>query len=229
MKSLFVETINSKKFNELCDELQSNSSLIGPSLAMVVGPAGRGKTEAARHYTVHHGGIYIPPMLTRTPAMMLREISFELSGVRPLRTDACLEVIGDEMAKHRRLILIDEADLLEMKVLEMLRNVNEHFACPIVFLGEDSLKRKIGTRRRLSSRMRRRLEFSPVNQQDISYFIRATLGVKVTTDVLSIIHRHSNGDWRPVLTTVIGIERSLKASSLTEISTEMLQDVLKHA
>lgn len=229
MRQQFITTENTKKFDEICDELMSPTSFIGPSLAMVIGPAGRGKTEAARHYSVHHGGIYIPPMITRTPAMLLREISFELAGMRPARTDGCLDVIGEEMSKKRQLIMIDEADLLELRCLEMLRNVNERFACPILLIGEEILKGKIGVRRRLFSRIRRRLEFSPINQHDIYYFLRAALNVKTTSDVISIIHRYANGDWRPVLTTVIGIERAIKASNVNEITAEMVKDVIKNA
>jgi len=229
MRQQFIATVNTKKFEEICDELISPESLTGPSFAMITGPAGRGKTEAARHYSVHYGSIYIPPMITRTPAMLLREISFELAGTRPSRTDGCLDVIGEEMSKKRQLIMIDEADLLEMRCLEMLRNVNESFACPILLIGEESLKGKIGARRRLFSRIRRRLEFGPINQHDISYYLRAVLDVKTTPDVLSIIHRYANGDWRPVLTMIIGIERAMKTSNVNEITPAMVKDVLKNS
>jgi DNA transposition AAA+ family ATPase len=229
MKQPFIETSNVHKFAEICNELISPASLVGPSLAMITGPAGRGKSEAAKHFAIHNGAIYIPPMITRTPAMLLREISFELAGTRPSRTDGCLDVIGEEMSKKRQLIMIDEADLLEMRCLELLRNVNESFACPILLIGEESLKGKIGARRRLFSRIRRRLEFGPINQHDISYYLRAVLDVKTTPDVLSIIHRYANGDWRPVLTMIIGIERSMKASGIKEITTEMVKDVLKNS
>ena len=77
MKQEFIETANTKKFNELCSELADRSSLIGPSLAMVTGPAGRGKTEAAKHHATQTDAVYIPPLNTRTPAMVL--ISFPLS------------------------------------------------------------------------------------------------------------------------------------------------------
>jgi len=226
MRQIFIQTENTKIFDELADELKSNSSLIGPSLSMVVGPAGRGKTEAARHYAIHKGAIYIAPMITRTPAMMLREISFELSGMRPPRTDACLSVIGDEMAKNRRLIIIDESDLLEVRVLEMLRNVNELFACPIILLGEDALKRKIASRRRLLSRMRNRLEFGPISQHDISFYLRMIFNTKINADVVSAIHRHTQGDWRPVLTLSIRIDRAMKASGISEITEKMVKDMI---
>ncbi|MCE5212961.1 MAG: ATP-binding protein [Deltaproteobacteria bacterium] len=228
MKPDFIETSNTKKFEEICEELTSSSSLVGPSLAQVTGPAGRGKSEAAKHYAVNSTAIYIPPMNIRTPAMVLREISFELAGVRPSRSDACLNVIGEEMAKSRRLIMIDEADLLQMACLEMLRNVNERFACPIMLIGEEELKGKLGSRRRISSRIRRRMEFGPIGQHDIAYFLKTSLGIKAGPDVTSAINKHANGDWRPVLTASIGIERAMKASNVKEITVEMVNDVIKN-
>jgi hypothetical protein len=228
MKQEFIETGNTKKFLEICEEMTSATSLIGPSLAMVTGPAGRGKTEAAKHFAVNSTAIYIPPMVGRSWPMVLREICFDLANTRPARTDACLAIIADEMSKNRRLIMIDEADLLKMEILEGLRNVNECFACPVLLIGEEGLKGKIATRRRLASRIRRRMDFGAINQHDIAFFFKTALGVKVGPDVTSIIHRHANGDWRPVLTTAIGLERAMKASSVNEITVEMASDVLKN-
>lgn len=229
MKPGFIITANTRKFAEICDDLSDASSLIGPSLAMVTGPAGRGKTEAAKHYAVHSTSIYIPPMNTRTPAMLLREIAFELAGVRPARSEQCLNVIGDEMKKERRLVMIDEADLLEMRILEMLRNVNERYACPILLIGEDDLKGRIASRRRLQSRIRRRLEFGPVGQQDVAYFFKQSLGAVVSPDVTALIAQHGRGDWRPVLTAALALERAMQASGQREITPEMVKDVLKNA
>jgi DNA transposition AAA+ family ATPase len=229
MKSQFIETINVSKFQKICQELEDVSALIGPSLAMVTGPAGRGKTEAARHYAIHNGAVYISPLNTRTPAMVLREIAFELGSVRPMRSETCLAIIGEEMSRNRRLILLDEADLLPMAILEMLRNLNERYACPIIFIGETRLQGKIESRRRLSSRMRRRLEFTPVTQQDVSYFFKRCLDLKLSPDVIAAIHKHSKGDWRPVLTTAIGIERAMKASGLNECTMELVKDVIKNS
>lgn len=228
MKPEFINTANTTKFFEICAELSDPSSMIGPSLAMVTGPAGRGKTEAARRFATQTEAIYIPPLNTRTPAMVLRELAFELAGVRPIRSDACLQIIGDEMHKERRLIMIDEADLLAMQVLEMLRNVNERYACPILLIGEDDLKGRIASRRRLASRIRRRLEFGPVTQQDVAFFFKQSVAPAAPA-VTALIQQHGKGDWRPVLTAAIGIERAMRASGVNEITVEMTRDVLKSA
>jgi hypothetical protein len=224
----FIETANTRRFNDLCIELADRSSLIGPSLAMVTGPAGRGKTEAAKHHATHTDAVYIPPLNTRTPPMVLREIAFELAKVRPTRSDTCLSVIGDEMAKDRRLIIIDEADLLAMNILEMLRNLNERFSCPILLIGEDELKGKIASRRRLASRIRRKMEFSQVTQQDIAFFFKQSLNVKLPQEVSLLIQQHGRGDWRPVLTAAISIERAMKASN-AEITEELVKNVLRNS
>lgn len=228
MKPEFIETANTRKFFEICNELSDTSSMIGPSLAMVTGPAGRGKTESARRYATQTEAIYIPPLNTRTPAMVLRELAFELAGMRPTRSDACLNIIGEEMAKSRRLIMIDEADLLQMQVLEMLRNVNERYACPILLIGEDELKGRIASRRRLQSRIRRRMEFGPVTQQDVAFFFKQSL-VVAPPAVTAMIQQQARGDWRPVLTSAIGIERAMRATGTSEITVEMTKDVLKSA
>ncbi len=227
MKSEFINTANTTKFNEICEELADPAALIGPSLAMVTGPAGRGKSEAAKHFAVHSQAIYIPPLNTRTPAMLLREIAFELAGVRPTRSEHCLNVINDEMAKERRLIIIDEADLLTMQILEMLRNVNERYACPVLLIGEDDLKGRIASRRRLASRIRRKLEFGPVTQQDVAFFFKQSLGVVAAPQVTALVNQHGKGDWRPVLVAAIAIERAMLASNTTEPTPEMTKDVLK--
>lgn len=229
MKQEFIETGNTRIFGEICAEMTSSTSLIGSSLAMITGPAGRGKTEAAKHYAVNSDSIYIPPMNIRSPAMVLREIAFELDDVRPARSDTCLNIIGDTMAKKRRLIMIDEADLLSMDVLEMLRNVNERFACPVMLIGEEGLKGRVASRRRLMSRIRRRMEFGSINQQDINYFFRQSLGLKVNPEITVAIQKYCGGDWRPVLNVAIGIERSMKASDLKECTMELVNDVIKHA
>jgi len=227
MKHEFLETANVTRFQSIWRELEDPASLIGPSLAMVTGPAGRGKTEAAKHYAVNGTAVYIPPMNTRTPSMVLREIAFALGSVRPALSEACLSVIHDEMAKERRLIFIDEADLLAMRILEMLRNLNERCACPIVFIGEEGLKSKIAACRRIDSRIRRKMEFSPISQQDIGFFFKRCLDLKLSAEVLATIYRHSRGDWRPVLTTAISIERAMKASNLKQITMELANGIIE--
>ncbi|MFH2011705.1 MAG: ATP-binding protein [Pseudomonadota bacterium] len=228
MKNVFVNTKNINAFDSICRELEDPESMIGPSLAMVTGPAGRGKSEAAKHYAASSSAIYLPPLNIRSASMLLREITFELCKIKPRNSETCLNLIGDELGRERRLVIIDEADLLAMPVLEMLRGLNERYSCPILLIGEDELKTKVTRHRRIASRIRQKMEFTPVIQPDIALFFQKSLGVEISAGVMSIIHHRSHGDWRPVLTVAIGIERAMKASGLKEITDELANDICKN-
>lgn len=228
MKECFLNTDNVTRFNDICAELEDRRSLMGPSMAMVTGPAGRGKSESARKYAVNSNAVYIPPMITTSPLTLLQEITIDLAKVKPGRKAACLEVIQTEMHRMRRVIIIDEADLLPMQILEMLRNINERYSCPVLLIGEDGLKSRIATRRRLSSRIRRSMGFDAVTQPDIVVFFRKSLEKNVDPAVASIIHRYSQGDWRPVLKIAADIERAAEASGIKDIPEELVKAIIEN-
>jgi len=213
MKNIFINTENVTRCNELCAELEGPDGVIGPSLAMVTGPAGRGKTEWAKHYATNSTAVYLPPLNIRTATMLLREIAFELGEVRPARSETCLAVIAEGLGKERRLIIIDEADLLEMRVLEMLRNLNERLGCPVLLIGEDNLKARVISRRRISSRVRRHIGFGPVDQPDVALFFRKALDMNIGPAETAAIVVHARGDWRPVLTVAIALERAANTTN----------------
>jgi len=226
MKECFLVTDNVNRFDDLCTEMEDRRSLVGPSMAMVTGPAGRGKSESAKKYAVNSGAVYIPPMNKTSATMLLQEITLDLAKVMPGRVAGCLDVIQAEMAKRRRLVIIDEADLIPMPLLEMLRNINERYSCPILLIGEDGLTRKLASRSRIWSRIRRRMAFEPVTQPNIVLFFRKALEVNINVAATQLIHRHCEGDWRPVLKVAVDIERSLEASGLTEIPEDLVRDIV---
>lgn len=227
MRNEFIDTENTIKFNKICADLEDPMSMIGPSLAVVTGAAGRGKTEAAKHYAVNSSAIYIPPMNVRSPTMVLKEITFELSGFRPSRTENCLTVIGDEMSKNRRLIMVDEADLLKMEVLEMLRNVNERYACPILLIGEDSLKGRIYSRPRIKDRTRNSMEFMPPSLENVAFYFKKNFSLILHKDVCAAIHKYGRGTFRKIVKCAVYLDKAMQASAEKEISLELAQMVIK--
>jgi len=226
MRECFLVTENVNKFDDLCMEMEDRRSLIGPSMAMVTGPAGRGKSESAKKYAVNSGAVYIPPMNKTSATMLLGEITLDLAKVMPGRVAGCLEVIQAEMAKRRRLVIVDEADLVPMPLLEMLRNINERYSCPILLIGEDGLTRKLASRSRIWSRIRRRMAFEPITQSNIVLFFRKAMEVNISTGATELIQLHCEGDWRPVLKVAVDIERALEASGLTEIPEDLVRDIV---
>ena len=158
--------------------------------------------------------------------MVLKEIVFELNATRPGKTETCLRAIREEMDKCRRLVIVDEADLLEMRILEMIRNLNEFARCPVLLIGESELARKIANRKRLESRIRRSMTFSPVSQPDVALFYKRALGLDLGPEAVRSLHRACGGDWRPVMTTALDIERALTASGSKQVTPELVVEIL---
>lgn len=223
MENIFIKTSNYLKFMEICNELAGDGGQIGPSLAMVWGRAGRGKTAAAQYWAVQHDGIYVRTLPIMTPLAVLREIAFYVSQEKPHTTRRCLDLIQAD--KRRRVILIDEADLLHMEVLETLRGVNEITGSPIVLIGEEPLPGRVASRRRIVSRIRLRQEFGPLAQPDIAVFFKHAMKIELTPDCVSALYKKSGGDWRPMLTKALAIERAMKASDLREVTVSMIDEL----
>jgi len=226
LKNTFLISENVLTFKGINDELRDPASLNGSSCAQVTAPAGAGKSETAKWIAVNSNDIYIPPMNQRTPLMLLREIEFELVKEKHYRIETCLDVIGQEMGRERRVIMLDEADLLKFSILEMCRNINERYGCPFVFIGENGLAGKLARERRMTSRLRRKMTFDPVSQADISLYFENALGLSLPPSDVALVQRHSKGDWRPVLTLAVSIDRAIFASGLKEIPKGLVGQII---
>lgn len=224
MKKVFVKTGNYIEFEGICSELEQVE--VGPSMGMVIGKAGRGKTEAARYYAVNSSAIYIRTLPTMTARGVLSEIAYEMSGVKPYRTQEIVEHIVDEMGKSKRLVIIDEADLLDIKVVETLRGINEKANCPVLLVGEEILAKKVSSRTRIASRIRIKMNFEPIQQADIRAFLKESLFLEVSSEVVNKFQKKSGGDWRPFVKMVADVERAMKASGVKELSIDLMNEVL---
>ena len=227
MKNVFVSTENFSELEKICCNLRDPLSFSGPSLAQVVAPAGRGKSEAAKRIASHSNDIYIFPWNQRTAFMLLKEICFELAMEKPGRMDLCLSLIEKEMAQERRLIMIDEADLLKMPILEMCRNLNERCSCPILLIGESGLAGKLSKERRMSSRIRFKMEFKPVTQADIAVYFEESLDMPIPSNEIPLVQKYSEGDWRPIQTLGLATFRAISSNNLTEIPPGLVRGLIE--
>lgn len=236
MKHAFIRTSNYQKLAEALTALLDPAGTVGPTMAELFSPAGRGKTEAVKYFAVHSDAVYVPPLNVRTPAHMLRDICHALNGTKPHATAACIGVI-EEAVRDRAgdgrpapVIIIDEADEVEFKVLEMLRNLNELSGCPILLVGENNLPKKIDSRVRLRSRIRTTLTFAPINQADVTLFFRESLEVDLATNELSgapaAIVTAAKGDWRPVTVIADKIDRYMAASDMDTPTMDVINAAL---
>ncbi|RLC25053.1 MAG: hypothetical protein DRH56_06060 [Deltaproteobacteria bacterium] len=226
MRDVFISTQNYQRFEDVFNDLAANR--YGVDMAAVIGRAGRGKTTAGeRLATQFPDAIYVRPLDFGSPVAVLREVAFVLGGVRPRNTTACYDVLKAELTPNHSAIIVDEADRLGLKHLNVLRDISDHFTIPVILVGEEPLAGKLRQERRLHSRLRDTVAFGPITPSDVLYFYRKSLSQAITPDQSRKLARHAEGDFRLVIKDALRAERILAASGLREINDQVVEEVCK--
>ncbi len=226
MRDQFILTQNFQKFQALIDELLSHQ--LGLEMAVVLGQAGRGKTTAARRIvTMNSRVIHVSYVGWLSHAGIIREICFAAAGSRPRATQACFDLLERSLNESRRVIMVDEADRMSLRHLNILRDLHDRCCVPIVLIGEEPLKGKLAQERRLISRTSQELVFQRVAAIDVIQFYRNNLGQDISGGIATDLARHSQGDFRLVVKDALRIERTMKASGLAQISEDLVREICK--
>jgi len=227
MKDIFIATRNYQKMQALVGELMGPA--LGVEMAAILGRAGRGKTTAAETiFSRNDSTVYVLYHEDWSYTELLREIAFRLCGTRPRYRQICFEMIANEIANRRRIIMVDEADRMNLKCLNVLRNIHDVCKTPILLIGEEDLKNKLGRERRLVSRLRDTISFEAVNQADVVVFFKNAVDMQITTDMAARLLKHSQGDFRNVLTDAVAVERIMSASGIESVTDRVVDEVCKN-
>ena len=226
MQEVFIATQNFQKTQALCEELLS--SALGVEMAAVTGRAGLGKTTAAeRLYATNKNTVYVLYQEDWNYLELFREIIFALCGRRPRYRQTCFEMIVNEMAARRRIIMVDEADRMPMKCLNGIRNIHDKLRVPILLIGEDALSTKLNTEGRLKDRLRASIAYQEVSQADVVVFYAQSLRQKLSSEHTARLLKHAGGSFRRVITDAVSAERIMKASGLSVITDAVVDAVLQ--
>lgn len=225
----FVSTENYRRFEQLIRDVFVYFANL--ELAAVFGRAGRGKTTAARRIaSINHSRTEMPvTYLTyegwMSPVAVLREVTFRVTGSRPMTSMKCVNLLREELIKLRRVIVVDEADRMTVKHLNVLRDIHDTCGVPVVFVGEEELRGKLAEERRLISRISQELTFDQVTALDVVAFYKANLSVEVTPEQTAALAKHAEGDFRLVVKDALRVERALRASGLSDIPDDLVKGV----
>jgi len=223
---VFIATENYQKTSELVNELIATA--YGVEMAVITGRAGRGKpTAAERIYATNPGTVYVLYQEGWSYIELLREITFRLCGTRPRYRQTCFEMVANELAAKRRVIMIDEADRMNLRCLNGVRNIHDICRVPVLMIGEEALASHLEAERRLISRVRASIAFAAVSQADVVVFFSQALGQKLTPDYAARLIKHAGGDFRRVLTGAVRAERIMRASGIDTITDAVINAVVK--
>ncbi|MCE5242896.1 MAG: ATP-binding protein [Desulfobacteraceae bacterium] len=221
MKNVFLETANVRAFREALSVLEDIEKG-QPGLGVVWGRAGRGKTECAREFAVRTGAVYLRVLEDWTPRAMLSALCRQLNGSEPKTVDRCKRIACEILDRTRKTILVDEADRLDMKLVEHFRDLHDEAGIPVVLIGEEHLFPMLNARRRLWSRVTQTVEFGPITAEDIMLFGFKAAELKLEPAAAQKIGGRSGGDFRLVWQDIRDLEQMARAAGAKTASAAMI-------
>ncbi len=149
-----------------------------PTMAVITGLPGTGKTIAAQDYldnlaphthTALPIAIKIKVKPRSTPLALAKVIMDSLQ--EKYRGNTIFEITDEAAAAIERndikLIIVDEADRLNEDSFEVLRHLHDKTGCPILLVGLPSILRVIDRHDKFSSRVGMRMQFKPLELEEI--------------------------------------------------------------
>lgn len=145
-------------------------------IGVVVGDAGTGKTIAAQEYAKRNPDvILIESDLSYTTKVLFQELHRQcgFSGIGTIHD--MFEDVADKLRGSGRMIIVDEAENLPYKALDLLRRVYDKAGIGIILIGlnrlVENLRGKRGEFKQLYSRVSLLARLRHLNDDDVNQFV----------------------------------------------------------
>jgi chromosomal replication initiation ATPase DnaA len=224
MKDNFVITRNVKKFQMAAQRINHNRRGV-ERMALVTGEVGLGKTEASLWYGAQSGAIIIRMWELMSGRWLLREIVKEI-GIEPAwHTEKLVDQLKRYLYPRPRTIILDEVDRFlkddnpkKTAVLETLRDIHDVCHCPMVFVGEKWIDKKMKRFPRLYDRIVEIARFEKLDADDVRHFIRELSEYRFSDDAIETIAQESDGRVRPIMNLINRAEDIARIKQLRMIT-----------
>lgn len=135
----FQLTRNSKRIMEVCRICH-----VEAEIGVVYGPAGLGKTITARKYAADTAGaVYVEVDPSFSAQSLIKELHKRLGGDGKGSLYDLFQDIISRLSASQRLVIVDQAEILPRKGIELLRAINDKAGVGVVLLGMDTLRNTI--------------------------------------------------------------------------------------
>jgi hypothetical protein len=221
MFDTIIELNAVKRVDVMAKECRFNGGGIG----VFCGDAGTGKTTASKYYYERNkeNTVFITAKVTCTVKKLFCELSESIGLEVKKSVNDNYDVIKKHLENSERLIIIDEAQFLPYKALELLRALNDETKCGIMLVGMEQLYHNLKGRRgeyiQLYSRVDVYLKTIPLTLEEIEELTKEFIPncKKLSGEFLKV----SNGNLR-LLKKII--RRCLTASKTNNV--EINKDII---
>ena len=167
-----------------------------PGLAVFYGPAGSGKTLAAKQASETLNALYIQAWPVWTQRALLEALATPLNITLKARTvTALLTQVIEALKADPRPLIIDEMDHVVKKgLVEIIRTLHDTTGVPILLVGEEALPARLKIWDRFHSRILSFTPTVPANLDDARHLAQAYVdGLQVDDDLLDYFLSISKG------------------------------------
>lgn len=191
----FVSTRTTRRIAEAMRDAHE-----GGEIVVIYGQAGLGKTQAVKNYCEKHGAILIEANPSFTALVLMKKLAASVK----LPTSGTLNDLFEETAYRlggsERLIVVDEAENLPLRALEIVRRLHDETGCGLVLSGMPrlvaNLRGKHGELVQLHSRVAGALNLGDsLPDAELEQIARATLP-EADDETIAELVKHSNGNTR---------------------------------
>lgn len=198
---------------------------------LFVGRAGMGKTTVLREYAHNHPDVILLEVApTYTPAVILKTIAKKIGASGSGSLNDIYEAILEKLTGSGRMILVDEAENLSTRSLEILRRLRDQAKVGLLLAGTWRLKTNLigrhGELEQLFSRVGCTFVLPERTADDeLAQILRITLpslGMELKQQIVKV----AGGSLRRLENLMYYLDRASKQSN-TAINHEMLQVVEK--
>jgi len=226
MNKRFVKTQNVKNFIGLVENLTNKPKNI-PKMGLVYGEAGLGKTQTALWLACKYDAVYLRAANLMTGRWLLEELVKELDEIPRFLTADNFNLLTKKLKQNPKIIIVDEIDYLmnNGKTVEILRDIHDETACPVIFVGMGLANKKLERYPHLYDRFSEILKFESFGVNDIKQIFDQLSEINFTSESIEYIHKKYNR-FRQIVQLINQLEIIAKENNLTEINLEVIKQLI---
>ncbi|MEM4625273.1 MAG: AAA family ATPase [Candidatus Pacearchaeota archaeon] len=204
-KPTFVRTSVYEQMSYVMNIAQADAQIV-----VFTGDAGIGKTVSLKAYLEENpSAILIETDPTYTVGTILEELAIALGIEMKGRKDRLEKAIIAKLKGSERMIIVDEAEYLPTKALDILRRIHDKAEIPVVLAGMDRLIYNItGTNdkyKQISSRMYH-VKVKSLNKDDVKA-ITSTVLENLSDEIVNLLFAITKGNARALSKLLIMAQR----------------------